>query len=163
MALWVILSGRIHIQVFLLGTMICSLISHMLADNLFRLVKMKYGTKEIFLKIYYILLVVSAFIYDMFLSAIRVSRHAFEMKASFSPRIVRIKTSIENANSIVNFANFITLTQGTLAMDFDTVNKNYYVHWIDVHSDDAAEVKKLLISRHEKLIAKIFDSFSLSI
>jgi len=100
--------------------------------------------------------VVSTFIYDVFLSAVRVSRHAFEIKPSFSPRIVRIKASLENTNSIAILANFITLTQGTLAMDFDILNKNYFIHWIDVRSDDEAEIKKVLISKHEKLIAKIW-------
>ncbi|WP_157801018.1 Na+/H+ antiporter subunit E [Bacillus solitudinis] len=157
LALWFVLAGRVNIQVFLLGTIICSFISLMFADNVFRLVQKKYGTKEFFLKIYYIFLVISAFIYDVFLSAVRVSRHAFEIKPSFSPRVVSIKTSLENINSPAILANFITLTQGTLAMDFDLLNKNYLIHWIDVHSDDEAEVKKALISKHENLIAKIFD------
>lgn len=157
LALWFVFVGRVNIQVFLLGTIICSIISLMLADNVFRLVKKKYGMKEFFLKIYYIFLVISAFIYDVFLSAVRVSRHAFEIKPSFSPRIVKIKTSLENKNSIAILANFITLTQGTLAMDYDILNRNYFIHWIDVYSDDEAEVKKALISKHENLIAKIFD------
>lgn len=157
LALWFVFAGRGNIQVFLLGTIICSIISLMLTDNVFRLVQMKYGRKEYFLKIYYIFWVISAFIYDVFLSAVRVSRHAFEIKPSFSPRIVTIKTSLENLNSIAILASFITLTQGTLAMDFDSLKRNYFIHWIDVHSDDEAEVKKALISKHEILIAKIFD------
>lgn len=157
LALWFVLAGRVNIPVFLLGTIICSIISLMLADNVFRLVQKKYGAKEFFLKIYYIFLVVSTFIYDIFLSAVRVSRHAFEIIPSFSPRIVKIKTSLENINSIAILANFITLTQGTLAMDFDMLNKNYFIHWIDVRSDYDAQVKKALIIKHENLIAKIFD------
>lgn len=157
LALWFVFAGRVNIQVFFWGTIICSFISLMFADHVFRLVQKKYGTKEFFLKIYYIFLVISAFIYDVFSSAVRVSRHAFELKPLFSPRVVSIKTSLESKNSPAILANFITLTQGTLAMDFDFLNKNYLIHWIDVHSDDEAEVKKALISKHENLIAKIFD------
>lgn len=157
LALWFVFAGRVNIQVFLLGTIVCSIISLTLADNMFRLVQKKYGRKEFFLKTYYIFLVISAFIYDVFLSAVKVSRHAFEIKPSFSPRIVRIKTSLENINSIAILANFITLTEGTLAMDLDILNRNYFIHWIDVHSDHEAEVKKALISKHENLIAKIFN------
>ncbi|WP_396265666.1 Na+/H+ antiporter subunit E [Halobacillus shinanisalinarum] len=113
--------------------------------------------KIFFFKIYYLFLVILTFIYDVFLSAVRVSRQAFEVKPSFSPRIVRMKTSLENSNSSAILANFITLTQGTLAMDFDISNKNYLIHWINVQSDDEAEGKKALISKHENLIAKIFD------
>ncbi|WP_165763735.1 Na+/H+ antiporter subunit E [Halalkalibacter urbisdiaboli] len=157
LALWFVLADRVNIEVFLLGTIICSLISLMLANNVHRSVQLKYGTKEFFLKIYYIFLVISAFIYDVFLSAFRVSRHAFEIKPSFSPRIVKLKTSLENKNSHAILANFITLTQGTLALDFDILNRNYFIHWIDVHSEDEVEVKKALIRKHENLIAKLFD------
>lgn len=157
MVLWFVFAGRVNIQVFLLGAIICSIISLMLTDNGFRLVQMKYGTKEFLPKTYYMFLLVSTFIYDLFLSAVRVSRHAFEIKPSFYPRIVRIKTSLKNINSIAILANFITLTQGSLPMDFDAFNRNYFIHWIDVHSDNEAEVKKALISKHENLIAKIFD------
>lgn len=157
LALWFVFTERINIQVFLLGTIICSIISLMFADNVFRLVKMKFDGKEFLLKIYYIFLVVSAFIYDVFLSAFRVSRHAFEIRPSFSPQVAIIKTSLNNINSFGVIANFITLTQGTLAMDFDILNRSYFIHWIDVHSDLEAEVKKALINKHENLIAKIFD------
>jgi len=157
LALWFVFTGRVDIQVFLLGTIICFIISHIWADNVFILVKTKYERKEFIFKIYYILLVVSAFIYDVFLSAVRVSRHAFEIKPSFSPRIVRIKLSLENINSIAILVNFITLTEGALAMDFDIVNRNYFIHFIDINSDDEAKVKKILISKHENLIGKIFD------
>ena len=157
MALWFVFAGRVNIQVFLLGTIICAIISHMLVDTVFKLAEIRYSSEDLFLKIYYIFLVVNAFIYDLFLSAIRVSRHAFEIKPSFSPRIVSIKTSLRNINSIEILANFITLTQGTLVMDVDLMNKNYTIHWIDVHSDHEVEAKKALLCKHENLIAKIFD------
>ena len=157
LALWFIFAGQVNIQVFLLGTIVCSIVSLVLSDNVFILVQKKYKTKVFLLKIYYMFLVFSAFIYYLFLSATRISRHVFEIKPSFSPRIVRIKTSLENINSIAILANFITLTQGTLVIDFDILNKSYLIYWIDVHSDDEVEVKKALINKHENLIAKIFD------
>jgi len=155
LALWFVFAGPINIQVVLLGT-ICAIISLMLADHVFGLVQMKNEKKGFFLKLYCIFLVVSAFIYNVFLSAFRISRHAFEIKPSFSPRIVSIKSSHENINSFAILAYFITITQGALAMDFDILNKNYFIHYIDVHSDDEVEVKKALISKHENLIAKIW-------
>jgi multicomponent Na+:H+ antiporter subunit E len=157
LALWFVFAGRINIQIFLLGTIICSIISLMLADSLFRFVHMKVGTKDFFLKVYYLFWVILTFIYDVFLSAVRISKHAFEMKPSFYPRTVRMKTSLENPNSLAILVNFITLTQGTLAMDFDILNQNYLIHWIDVQSDDEAKRKQALISKQENLIAKLFD------
>ncbi|APH04994.1 Na+/H+ antiporter subunit E [Bacillus weihaiensis] len=157
LALWLVLAGRVTIEVFLLGAILCSSISLMLADRLFSSAQMKYGVKEFVLKLPYILLVILAFIYDVFLSALRVSKHAFERKPSFSPRVVRIKSSLTHSTSTVLLVNFITFPQGTLAIDFDPSDKNYFIHWIDVQSDEKAEVKKALIRKHEKLIDKIFD------
>lgn len=144
LALWVVFVGHISVQVVLLGTVICSIITFMFADHVLGLIKMKY-----------IFLLVSGFIYDVFLSAIRVSRHTFQIEPSFSPRIVRVKTSHEKINSIAILANFITLTQGTLVMDFDISNRNYLIHCIDVHGDDEVEAKKARIHKHEDLIDKI--------
>ncbi|GGM42288.1 Na+/H+ antiporter subunit E [Paraliobacillus quinghaiensis] len=157
LALWFVLAGKVNIHVFLLGAIICSIISLMLADNVFSFVQKKHELKGFFKKIYYIFLLISSFIYDVFISAIRVSRHAFEMKPSLSSRTVRIKTSLENLNSNAALVNFITFTQGSIAMDFDHLNRYYFIHWIDVHGEDEVEVKKALISKHEHLIAKIFD------
>lgn len=157
LALWFVFAGRVNIQVFLLGTIICSIISLLLVESLFRLIQLKVGKKDFPKKIYYLFMVIIASIYDVFLSAVRVSRHAFEIKPSFSPRLVSIKTSLKNSNSIAILANFITSTQGSLAMDFDQVNNQYVIHWIDVRSDDEVEGKKTLINKHENLIAKIFD------
>nr|WP_255639775.1 Na+/H+ antiporter subunit E [Aquibacillus saliphilus] len=157
MALWFVFAGHVSIQVFFLGTIISSFISLMMAENLFRLIQLKDGTKDFPKKTYDIFMVIIAFIYDVFLSAVKVSRHAFEIKPSFSPRIVRIKTSLKNSNSIATLASFITFTQGSLALDFDHINNQYVIHWIDVHSDDEEERKIARIRKHLNLIAKIVD------
>ncbi|WP_456272622.1 Na+/H+ antiporter subunit E [Bacillus sp. AK031] len=157
LALWFVFAGRVNIEVFLLGSMISSVISFMLVGSLFRIEQKKYRTKKFFQKTYYISLVAAVCIFDVFISAFRVSRHAFETKPSFSPRLVRMKTSLDNKGSLENLIHFMTITQGTLAMDFDSASKNYLIHWIDVHSDDEAEVKKIRINKHESLIAKIFE------
>lgn len=156
MSLWIVLAGRFNMQVLLLGTIICSIISLIWVDNVSTLIHLKFIEKDFLIKIYYIFFVFSSHIYDVFLYAFRVSRHAFEIKPSFSPRTVTIKTSFENINSIAILANFITLTQGTLAIDLDAFNNSYFIHWIDVKGDDEVEVKKALIRKHENLIAKIF-------
>ncbi|MBE4906491.1 Na+/H+ antiporter subunit E [Bacillus luteolus] len=157
LALWFVFAGRINIEVFLLGTIICSIIALMMADIVFGSVQMKFGMKGLFIKAYYILLVICAHIFDVFLSAVRVSIQAFAIKPSFSPRIERVKTSHKNGSSTAISVNFITIPQGSLAMDIDISTKNYTIHWIDVHSDNEAETKKAVIHKHEKLIAKIVD------
>ncbi len=158
LGLWVVFAGRMNIQVMMFGTIICSILSHLLANSVFRFVHLNGGPKQIVIKITYMFFVFSAFLYDVFLSAVKVSRQAFAWNPSFSPRIVKLKTSDENSSDIGIFAHFLTCTQGALALDFDPLHKNYVIHWIDVDSDAEAETRKALIRKQEHLVAKIFHS-----
>jgi multicomponent Na+:H+ antiporter subunit E len=55
----------------------------------------------------------------------------------------------------VCLANSITMTPGTLTVDIK--DEYLYIHWINVRSQDMAEATKLIVSRFEKILAKIFD------
>ena len=154
--IWLIFAGKISLPIILLGLGICLVISLLFADKIFRLLKMDYSYKVFFKKIFYIILVIGVFIYDVFVSAIKVSQHAFELHPSFSPGIVKIKTSLNDITGITVLANLITLTPGTLVMDFDVLDRNYFIHWIDVRSRDEAEMKKEIIGKQESWIENIF-------
>ncbi len=155
--IWLIFAGRISLPILLLGLGICAIVSLMFAEKVFQFLKVDYGLHIFLKKLFYIFLVLGAFIYDVFVSAIKVSRHAFELNPSFSPGIVKIKTSLSSVTGITILANLITLTPGTLVMDFDILNKNYYIHWIDVRTEDEAEMKKEIIGKQESWIQNIFE------
>ncbi|CQR48034.1 putative monovalent cation/H+ antiporter subunit E [Paraliobacillus sp. PM-2] len=159
LALWFIFVGQINIEVFLLGTIICSIVSLTLTDNVPRSVQLKYGTKKFSLRIYYIFLLFSNYISDVFLSAFRVSKQAFKLKPSFSTSIAASKTSLKNKSRTEILVYFITLPKMGLGIDIDVINRDYSIHWIDIHNDDKAKEKHALIHKHENLIAKIFVSF----
>jgi multicomponent Na+:H+ antiporter subunit E len=52
-------------------------------------------------------------------------------------------------------ANSITLTPGTLTID--VINNNFYIHWIDVKSDDPEKVYKEIAEPFEKILLKIYE------
>ncbi|MYL58383.1 hypothetical protein GLW20_12775 [Virgibacillus halodenitrificans] len=157
LAFWFVLAGRITIPVFLLGAIICSIVLMMTAKNALTDRLSKYRIKKSFLKIYYLFSVITSFLWDLFRAAVRVSRHAFAVKPTYSPQIVKIKTSLENKKDSAILANYITFPTETLAMDFDRTNKSYTIHWLDIPNDNEVKRKKAEILKHEILLAKIFD------
>ncbi|NQT20843.1 MAG: Na+/H+ antiporter subunit E, partial [Planctomycetes bacterium] len=52
-------------------------------------------------------------------------------------------------------ANSITLTPGTLTIDM--IGDDMYIHWIFVESDDPAEQTRIIVSRFEKVLRRIFE------
>lgn len=154
---WFLFTGAFSLPVIGLGIIISVIVAFLFGDMTFRFLSQhKPSFFMIFKKVYFFLLVIGAFIYDAYISAIKVSLHAFELNPSFSPGIVKIKTHLKNIAAISILANLITLTPGTLVLDFDVLDRNFYIHWIDVKTEEEAEIKKQIIGKHEKWIFNIF-------
>ncbi|HLV08819.1 MAG TPA: Na+/H+ antiporter subunit E, partial [Halanaerobiales bacterium] len=107
-------------------------------------------------KFYFLLLFIPVFFYEAMIAALKVSKHVFERKPSFSPGIVRVKTHLTSITALTILANLITLTPGTLTLDFDKSERVYYIHWIDVTTREEAEARKEIIERFEKWLGVIF-------
>jgi multicomponent Na+:H+ antiporter subunit E len=52
-------------------------------------------------------------------------------------------------------ANSITMTPGTLAVDID--GQYLYIHWIYVRATEVEEASRIIVSKFEPLLARIFD------
>ena len=52
-------------------------------------------------------------------------------------------------------ANTITLTPGTLTID--AIGNTFYIHWIDVVSDDPKVAYKEIAEPFEKILIKIYE------
>ena len=154
---WVILQGEITFDVLLVGVFASLLTTVLFNDVIFSFPDKKFKITDYLRKIILILLFIPVFFYEAFISAIKVSRHVFERKPSFSPGIVRVKTSLNSYTAITILANLITLTPGTLTLDFDREEKAYYIHWIDVKTQKEAEARREIIERFEEWLEVIFE------
>jgi len=99
---------------------------------------------------------IPVFFYEAFMAALKVSKHAFEKEPSFSPGIIKVKTSLRNITALTILANLITLTPGTLTLDFDMREKAFFIHWIDVTTVEEAEARKEVFERFENWLEVIF-------
>ena len=103
------------------------------------------------------ILFIPVFIGEVFSSAIVVARLAYQPRPKMRPGVVRVKTILRSRTAITVLANLITLTPGTLTMDFDPDEWCYYVHWIDVTTLDEDERAELLIQRMEEYLRRILE------
>jgi len=71
------------------------------------------------------------------------------------PGIVKVRTGLTSEMAKTFLANSITLTPGTLTIDID--GQDLYVHWINIHTDDAERRCAEIVGRFEPLLRRIFE------
>ena len=152
---WVIFTGRISPDVIIVGLIASTLTTFMFNDMIFRSYK-NLNFLQYIKKFLLIILFIPVFFYEALIAAVRVSKHVFEKEPSFNPGIVKIKTSLTNVTALTILANLITLTPGTLTLDFNVAERVYFIHWIDVKSVEEAEQRKEIIEKFEKWLGEIF-------
>lgn len=77
------------------------------------------------------------------------------------PGIVKVKTSLKSKAALTALSNSITLTPGTLTVDLapaeDGGDTYLYVHWINVRDEDPEGATRLIVSRFERFLRRIFE------
>ena len=95
------------------------------------------------------------FIVALLKANIDVARRVLSPKLPINPGIVMFKTKLDNDFAKMVLANSITLTPGTLTVD--VIKNKFYVHWIDVTTEDPDEVYKKIAEPFEKILLKIYN------
>jgi multicomponent Na+:H+ antiporter subunit E len=73
-----------------------------------------------------------------------------------NPGIVRVPYEVDTDYSVVGVANSIINTPGTVVIDLDQEKKLFYVHWIDVTTQEPAKCRAAICESFEKHLAKVF-------
>jgi multicomponent Na+:H+ antiporter subunit E len=156
LSIWIIFAGKVSEDVLIVGIIASLVTTWLYSDLLFRSSNRKRKWTFYIRKFFYIILFIPVFFYEAFVSALKVSKHAFEKKPSFSPGIIKVKTTLTNVTALTILANLITLTPGTLTLDFDMRERAFFIHWIDVTTVEEAETRKQVIERFENWLEVIF-------
>ena len=72
------------------------------------------------------------------------------------PGIVRVRSKLNTDTGRIVLANSITLTPGTLTLEV-TPDGVFYVHWLNVLSEDDEEAAEHILRRFEWFIQRIFE------
>lgn len=112
---------------------------------------------NIFVRIFKAILYFFHFLWEMTKANVHVAYLVLHPNMPIKPGIVKIKTSLKNESAITVLANSITLTPGTLTVDFNEKTSELYIHWIDVESVDEDKDTEIIGARFEKLLKEVFE------
>lgn len=148
---WMLLTWSINIQDVSAGVVV-SLIAIALTRDLFPEEMAKFLSPVRFLwAVLYLIYLIYYIILANFDVAYRVIHPALPIR----PGIVKVKTGLKSEMARTMLANSITLTPGTLSVDVN--GEDYYIHWINISTDDPEEQRRIIISRFEWMLRRVFE------
>jgi len=115
------------------------------------------GKKNFFIRIIKAIEYAFRFLWEMAKANLHVAYLVLHPNLPIKPGIVKIKTSLTNESAITVLANSITLTPGTLTVDYNEKTSELYIHWIDVESVDEDKDTEIIGARFEKLLKEVFE------
>lgn len=94
------------------------------------------------------------FLWELFRSAIDVARRVLSPRLPINPGIVKVRCSLKSPIGRIALANAITLTPGTMTVE--TIGDYYYIHWIDIQSDDIQGATNAIVCTFQNHLEVIF-------
>ncbi|MEA1986685.1 MAG: Na+/H+ antiporter subunit E [Candidatus Marinimicrobia bacterium] len=149
MAFWILFTS-LDIQEVITGAITSFIITIMLLSLKPILADIKLNPKSLIYSIIYIFV----FIWELIKSNIDVAKRVISPKLPINPGIVKVKTKLKSPLGRAILANSITLTPGTLTVEM--IDDHFYIHWIDVESEDIEGATKSIVSKFEKYLEVIF-------
>lgn len=149
--IWLLLTWSLHFQEVMVGIVV-ALIATALTRDLFPDEMIKFlNPIRLFWAIFYILYLIFYIILANFDVAYRVLNPSLPI----APGIVKVKTGLRSELAKTFLANSITLTPGTLTIE--VVEDDYYIHWINISTEDPKKQKQIIIDRFEWILGRIFE------
>jgi multicomponent Na+:H+ antiporter subunit E len=94
--------------------------------------------------------------YYVIKGGVDVSYRVLHPRMPIKPGIIRIKSVLETETGRSVLANSITLTPGTLTIDV-LDDGTFYVHWLNIVTDDDEEAAEIVLRRFEWFVQRIFE------
>ncbi len=95
------------------------------------------------------------FLYYCMYANIDVAVRVIHPDVPIRPGIVKVRTTLTSEMAKTFLANSITLTPGTLTIEVD--GQDFYIHWINIDTDEAKERTAKICGRFEPLLRRIFE------
>jgi len=150
---WTILTWPPDMQHFITGTVVSLLVVYITWDI--------FTTKPRILKdpkrYLWFVVFVPVFIWECFKANIDVAYRVAHPALPINPGIVKVKTNLKSHLGLTFLANSITLTPGTMSVDISPEEGYLYIHCIDVKAKDIEEATKIIVSKFEDILRRIFE------
>ncbi len=150
-----IFTGEASVQILIAGAIV-SVLTALFSARFFIHEKAFYlfNPVKFFIMLFYCFVI---FMWELIKANVSMLLYAFGIKKT-NPGIVKIETDLESEYGESMLANSITLTPGTITMDIAEQDGKtyYYIHWIDVSTEDMKEAGDSIKGTMEKWIRRIW-------
>ena len=153
MVTWTLLSWPPDRQHVLTGLLVSFLIALMTGDMFVTRPHLFKNPARYLWFIYFI----PVFLWECLKANIEVAYRVIHPSMPISPGIVKVRTKLRSESGLTFLANAITLTPGTMSVDIDGENGYLYIHWINVQEKGVEEASRVILSKFESILTKIFD------
>lgn len=106
-----------------------------------------------FRRVFAFVKLVGVFLIEMFKANVDMVKVVLQPRLKNKPGIIAVETELETEIEIATLAALITLTPGTVSMDFSADGRTIFVHSIDV--DDRDEIIADIRNNFEKAIMEV--------
>lgn len=106
-------------------------------------------------RLFWFILYIPFFLWYMVKANVDVAYRVLHPERPIKPGIVKIKTILKTDIAKVFLANSITLTPGTMTCEVD--GDYLYIHWIWIQSPKLEEASRIIASRFERFLRRIFE------
>ncbi len=150
--LWLLLTWKFNLQTILVGIAF-SLLVALIFGKRFSQRPIKWFEPQ---RYFWLIFVYMPFFAVQCVKAnLDVAYRVIHPKMPISPGIVRVKTKLKSKIGRTVLANSITMTPGTLSVDIR--DEHLYIHWIKVYAKDEEGATRVIVSKFEWLLMKIFE------
>lgn len=147
--LWIILAGtdRDELEIAAITSLILSILFASRAEAI--------GNYRLNPKaVLYTIIYVFVFLRELTKSTLDVAKRVVSPRLPINPGIVKVKTKLKSPLGRLFLANSITLTPGTMTVETD--EEYFYIHWIDIQSDDIEANTNAIVATFEKYLEVMF-------
>ncbi len=150
MVVWVLLNNSVQIDILIPGLITAFIVSLLVCKQCeifsdFKLTPKAFAYTIIFLFVFFI---------ELIKSNIDVIKRVLTPSLPINPGIVEVKTTLKSKFARMLLANTITLTPGTLTVEVK--DESFFIHWIDVKTEDAEKAGDEIIKKFEKYLEVIY-------
>ena len=150
-AMWVLLTFSIELQEIMVG-LVVAFVATLLTRDLFPDEMLKFFNPR---RLLWAILYIPYLIYYIILANFDVAYRVLNPDLPITPGIIKVKTTLESEMAKTILANSITLTPGTLTVEID--GDNYYIHWINITTEDPEKQRQIIIDKFERMLMSIFE------
>ncbi len=150
MIVWVLLNNTFQPDILIVGAVIAFFLSLFLCKKCELFSEMNFTPKGLI----YTIIFLGVFFIELIKSNLDVTRRVLTPSLPINPGFVEVKTKLKSKFARMLLANTITLTPGTLTVEVK--DDSYFIHWIDVESDDINAATKKIVEKFEKYLEVIY-------